>query len=205
MNLNRYLGEVNQTPVLALTLVIAAGVAFSAGNLGNSGNSMDSGLEWSNQITIEKNGQQIDQFHNKLTDQGKNYIAGELFGTAPTDAKESFNYFDYISLGYTTDGGVQPGDDVLDNEYTDYNLSRRQASTKTFNNSDADTYTLKKKFKADLSPGPEEIDVNMTGLNYESTAGSDTLISGGNFTTATLTDGDKLTVTHEVTISGSSQ
>lgn len=206
MSLDNHLKRINQRPVLVIAVAVAAGVGFSAGNLGGSNNGMDSGLEWSNQITVEKNGERIDQFHNELTEQGKNYIAGELFGDGPTDAEKSSNLFEYISLGNTTDGGVQPSEDVLDNEYTDYNLTRRKASTKEYN-SNTDTYTLEKKFLANLSDtdDPSEIDVNMTGLNYNNTNAANTLISGGNFTTATLTSGDKLTVTHKITISGSSQ
>lgn len=203
MSLNQYFSKVNQTPVIALTLVIAAGVGFSAGNLGSSGNSMDSGLEWSNQITIEKNGEQVDQFHNALTNQGRNYIAGKLFNvTANTgDATETTNNFAWIAVGNGT--GVEPSFKQLGDgpgEINSANLSRSLADTYSYS---SPTYTLEKKFTTELSSG--NITVNTTGLYFDS-YGSDqnSLISGGNFTEATLKDGDKLTVTHEITISDGS-
>lgn len=155
------------------------------------------GLSWTNQITVEKNGDKVDTIYNELTDQGKVYIAGKLFGNASSNANFTAKNFTYISVG---DGStVAAGDTRLDDEYTNYNLSRSQAASVT--SSAIGTYTLQKQFVVDLSSGPSELTVNTTGLNYDSSG--DTLISGGNFTEATLTDGDKLTVSHEVTISGS--
>lgn len=190
----------DKAPFLAISLMIAAGVGFSAGNLGNSGNSMDSGLEWSNQITVEKNGEQIDQFHNMLTDQGKQYIAGKLFNTSASDALYTSNNFTYISLGNGSD--VQSGDVKLDSEISDFGLSRSKAST--VSSTAVDTYKLEKKFTADLSQSgdPSSIKVNTTGLNFG--ASGDKLVSGGAFTSANLKDGDQITVTHEIEISGSS-
>ncbi len=199
MNIGKCLGGVNQAPVLALTLVIAAGVGFSAGNLGNSGNGMDSGVEWSNQITVEKNGEQIDQFHNKLTDQGKQYIGGKLFNTSAPDALHTSNNFTYISLGNGSDVGSE--DVKLDSEISDFGLSRSKAST--VDSDGVDTYILEKKFTASLgNSDPSSIKVNTTGLNFGATG--DKLISGGSFDFANLKDGDQITVTHEITISGSS-
>lgn len=196
-----FLDTSKQTSLLAFSLVIAAGVGFSAGNLGPSGNSMDSGLEWENQITVEKNGEQVDQFYNELTDQGKQYIAGKLFNNSASDALYTSNNFTYISLGNGAD--VAAEDEILDSEISDYGLSRAEASGVS---SDAvDTYEIEKTFTADLSQDgdPSDVKVNTTGLNYGSSG--DKLISGGAFTSATLKDGDEITVTHTVTISGSSQ
>lgn len=46
------------------------------------------------------------------------------------------------------------------------------------------------------------IKVNTTGLNYKPGSETNSLVSGGDFTSARLNDGDKITVTHEITISG---
>ncbi|MFB6158495.1 MAG: hypothetical protein ABEJ95_02425 [Candidatus Nanohalobium sp.] len=201
MNMRKYLGEVNHAPVLALTLVIAAGVGFSAGNLGNSGNGMDSGLEWSNQITIYKNGEQIDQFHNTLTNQGEDYIAGKLFNET-ANTKNTTKNFAWIALGNGT--GVNPSFTQLgggSGEIHTANLSRALADTYSYSNP---AYTLKKTFTANLGSGnPSSIKVNTTGLYFASYSTDQTsLISGGNFTSATLKDGDKITVTQKITIRG---
>lgn len=190
--------KVNTTPVLAFSLVIAASVGFSAGNLGNSANSMDSGLEWDNTITVQKNGEQIDQFHNTLAKQGKKYIAGKLFNNTASNALYTSNNFTYISLGNGTD--VVSSDTILDSEISKFSLSRAKAST--IGSSGVGTYTLEKTFTADLSQtgDPSSIKVNTTGLNYGLSGNK--LISGGNFTSANLKGGDQLTVTHKITISG---
>ena len=179
---------------LSLALVAAVGAGFTAGNLGNSGDSMDSGLEWQNQITIEKNSEQVDRFYNTLTDQGKKYIAGKLFNSSANNALHTSNNFTYIALGNGSD--VETEHSVLKSEIKDYGLSRAKAAT--ISSGSLGTYKLEKKFTADLSSGPDNIIINTTGLNYESTG--ETLISGGNFTSATLKDGDEITVTHEITI-----
>lgn len=201
MNMDKYLEEVNQAPVLALTLVIAVGVGFSAGNLGDSGNGMDSGLEWKNQITVEKNGEQIDQFYNTLTTQGENYIGEKLFRSTDSQTNYTSNNFTYISLGNQSD--VAKDDQKLDGEIDDFNLSRSKASSIT--KTDSGEYKLEKKFIANLTvegnnpDPPPSIKVNTTGLNFGESG--DKLISGGKFSEAKLTDGDKITVTHEITVS----
>jgi len=199
MKLSNLASNFDKAPFLAVSLMIAAGVGFSAGNLGSSGNGMDSGLEWKNQITVEKNGEQIDQFHNMLTDQGKQYIAGKLFNTSASDALYTSNNFTYISLGNGKDVGA---DNVtLDSEISDYGLSRAKASS--VSSTAVDTYKIEKKFTADLgqSGDPSSVKVNTTGLNFG--ASGDKLVSGDAFKSANLKDGDQITVTHEITISGS--
>lgn len=197
--------------------VIVAGVGITTAPSGNS--PQDSDLEWDNTITIEKNGVQIAQFHNNLTDQGKNYIAGELFGDGPTDAKTSTNNFEFISLGvaYSEENVIIGNTEHVPNEYVQYNLTRKKANTKSYSSG---TYTLEKEFTANFSSEHNYIDsapaegekvpINVTGLNYGNNdpgtprvsgdAENQTLVSGGTFNSAGLMDGDKLTVTHEITI-----
>jgi hypothetical protein len=183
---------------LTLSLMIAIGIGLSAASLDASETSPSSGLEWENEITIEKNGDRLDRIHNLLTDQGKKYIAGKLFNTSTTNALHTSSNFTYISLGNGSD--VQADDVRLDSELTQFGLSRAEATG--INSGSVGTYTLKKKFTANLGTGdPSSLKVNTTGLNFGESG--DKLISGGAFTSATLKDGDQITVTHEITISGS--
>lgn len=201
----KFFGMSKRSSLVAFSLVIAAGVGFSVGNLGPSGNSMDSGLEWDNQITVYKNGEKIDQFHNTLTNQGKKHIAGKLFNTSANNAEYTSNNFTYIALGNGSD--VAAGDTQLDKEITDYGLSDAKASSIDFtgdtSGSDETTYSFKysleKSFTANQGGGAPSIKVNTTGLKYGDSA--NTLISGGTFSSANLNDGDQITVTHEITIS----
>lgn len=217
MNLSSF---TNQYFAFLSIAVVAAGAGMTMAPSGNS--AQDSALEWDNTITVEKNGVQIARFHNNLTDQGKNYIAGELFGGGVNDAKTSSNNFSYISVGVAyqenmiNDSSSEPSK-FVPNEYTEYNLTRKKADEKSYSGS---TYTLKANFQANLTDeytldsgdNPQDVTVNVTGLNYgnHSRTGDPlsnshenaTLVSGGAFNSpATLSDGDKLTVTHEITIS----
>lgn len=187
------MNRVQQLISIIVLLLVSTIIAFQIDRPEQANDS----VSWQNEITVEKNDRVIDQFYNELTNQGKVYIAGKLFGNTSSNANSTNQNFTYISVG--NGAAVSPTDSILDEEFTSYNLSRSQASSVT--SSTVGTYTLEKQFTADLSSGPNDITVNTTGLNYNVSGNS--LISGGNFTEATLTDGDQLTVTHEITISGS--
>lgn len=192
--------KLEYSSLFVVSVIVSAAGGLALGGLTHGpAEPQNSALKWSNEITVYKNGDKIDRFHNTLTDQGKQYIAGKLFNATPSAAKHTSNNFTYISLGNGTD--VTSGDSILDSEITCCGLSRAKASSVSYDENNG-VYTLKNQFTADLGSGdPSSIKVNTTGLNFES-GNTNTLVSGGSFTSATLKEGDKITVTHEITISG---
>jgi hypothetical protein len=205
MSLDNRLKRINQTPVLVIAVAVAAGVGFSAGNTQTPESPSDSGLGWEGKYTIQVNGEVIDRSSNVLTYQGQNQIAGKIFNTSGLDGDspptESSN-FAFIGVGNGTEPSFQ--DDKLNDEIEGLNLSRNLSDSLKFaegNHTSGDAiYTLKKTFVANDSVDGT-INVNTTGLFFNRSGPS--LVSGGSFDTANLGSGDKLTVTHEITISGS--
>jgi hypothetical protein len=168
-----------------------------------------SSLKWDNEITVYKNGDQVDQIHNTLTDQGKKVIAGLLFDDTLESGSDVIpqnhtRNITFIALANGTGPkdaftGVEENDKSLDNEidrdapFSSFNLSRNESGSITTN--PPGTYKLKKSFTSNTA---KHIVVNGTGLYFNSTGPS--LVSGGAFTGATLKQGDTITVTHEITI-----
>jgi hypothetical protein len=208
--------------LVAAATVLAAPMAVQSLQMQPGGSS--AALEWQNQITVEKNGEQVDQIYNTLTDRGRRAIAGKLFDDTSTTTTEAsggeFNYvgnsnFTFIALANATSSsgafdGVKEANTTLDNEIgasappNPYNLSRNSTLDISFSDSPA-SYKLKKSFTYNGSAfddGDEpKIKVNGTGLYFNSSGPS--LVSGGDFTGATLKPGDTITVTHDIEISGS--
>ena len=208
MSLDNRLKRINQTPVLVIAVAVAAGVGFSAGNTQTPESPSDSGLGWEGKYTVQVNGEVIDRSSNVLTYQGQNQIAGKIFNaSAPSldpdlDTDTSDNNFAFIGVG----NGSAPvaENESLGEEIEGLNLSRNLSDSFSFtvgssggNNA---TYTLEKTFIANESV-EDTINVNTTGLFFNRSGPS--LVSGGSFDTANLGSGDKLTVTHEIKISGS--
>lgn len=182
--------------LVAVTIITLATVSvlYVFGPADNPG--FDSDVSWQNEITVEKNSNDLDKTYNKLTEQGKQVIANKLFNNSLNNTAYTRKSFTYISLGQ---GSAISAEDVrVDEELNQYNLSRKEAGF--IDSSSVGTYTLKAKYKADLPNNTEEVNVNTTGLYYNESGPS--LISGGDFSNASLEDGDRLTVTHRITISG---
>lgn len=148
-------------------------------------------------VTVERDGQVVyeDKESNILTTQGRNWIRSQI--SAGDGKGGDSDEAEYISVGNTSAPGN--GDNVLPGEIQNSNLSRAKGSTTVYGTGE---FEVQKEFTADLADG-EQLVVNTTGLNYGSSPGSDTLISGGAFADANLLDGDKLTITHNVTINDS--
>ena len=187
-------------------------------------------LSWDNEITVYKNGDQVDQIHNTLTEQGRQVIAGKLFNdtssTADASAGGEFKYVGnqnvtFIALANATNptqtgdlsffDGVEPGDTALDTEIgravaTDaFNLSRNTTTQISSQTAAGVSYQLEKSYTYSgngFSDTPPAIRVNGTGLYFDGS--TDSLVSGGGFTGATLKPGDTITVTHDITISDGS-
>lgn len=193
-----------ETQVAAL-LSIGLVASFGAGMIVDQGvqkqalSSQDTS-QWEGIYTVkvERDGEVVykEKEHNLLTTQGQNWIRSQISANdgTPSDTDEA----EYISLGNTT--APATGDTVLPGEITQYGLDRKQGSTSTFG---AGEFQVQKTYTANLGAS-QQLVVNTTGLNYGSTDGGNTLISGGEFPDANLLDGDQLTVTHNVTISDGS-
>lgn len=190
-----HLDQNNTLAALAgLSLILTGAVAVSTDYFETSlVEDMDeSSVQWKNEITVEKNGQEIAEFTNTLTDQGKNYIRSQLSDVGTDPGNESAN-ITYISVG--NGSTVQTGDTVLDKEVTCCGLERTSGSVTTFS---AGEFQVKNTFTASADVGT----VNTTGLNYDGSNGANTLVSGGSFSAdANLLTDDQLTVTHNITIS----
>ena len=186
-------------------------------------------LSWDNEITVYKNGDQVDQIHNTLTDQGRQVIAGKLFNDTSSTAEPPGGEFKYvgnqnvtfIALANATNpsqtgdasffDGVEPGDTVLDTEIgrsvalKAFNLSRNTTTQISSQTAAGVSYQLEKSYTYSgngFAGTPPAIRVNGTGLYFD---GEDqSLVSGGGFTGATLKPGDTITVTHDITISDGS-
>lgn len=180
---------------LALVMAIGLSVGYVATTDSGQTTATDrAGVDWHNEITIKHNGEEVARFHNTLTDQGKNWIRSQIANVGAGDqiGADSDNAT-YISLGNGSD--VVAGDVVLDSEIQAGGLSRSAGSVTTFGPGE---FQVQNTFTASSDVGV----VNTTGLNYGSSPGSNTLISGGAFAAeANILNGDSLTVTHNITIS----
>lgn len=190
------LQDVTRTEALVFAFAAVVAVAVGASSTGT----MDSGtqeselLTWENEITVKHNGEVVAQFHNVLTDQGKDFIRDKISAVNTTGhfvAGDANKNATFIAVG----NGSAPveGDTQLAKEVTTGGLSRAQGSAKTHG---AGNFSVKHQFTANADIGV----VNTTSLNWNSTGPS--IVSGGAFgTEANIVDGDSLTVTHNITIS----
>ena len=211
MSLDNRLKRINQTPVLVIAVAVAAGVGFSAGNTQTPESPSDSGLSWEGKYTVQVNGEVIDKSSNAFTYQGQNYTAGKLFNISVSDEEdgsppETDNKFAFIGLGNGSEPDLSSTslDEEIDLAEDNGNITRGLPDTRTFDGGSSSgnaTYTLEKTFLVNKTQNDNAITVNTTGLHFNRTGPS--LVSGGKFTGADLKDGDKLTVTHKITISGS--
>lgn len=184
--------------IAAATLLIVA--AFSVGTISSdktaqASSDKDDALTWHGayKVQVERDGEVIaeDYEHNTLTTQGQNWIRAQIADVSFTGSND-LNNATFISLGNGSD--VSGGDTVLDKEITTGGLSRASGTPTKFG---AGEFQVQNEFTASSDIGT----VNTTGLNYASGSGND-LISGGAFSAeATILSGDKLTVTHNITIS----
>ncbi|MFT4867409.1 MAG: hypothetical protein ACI9LV_000002 [Candidatus Nanohaloarchaea archaeon] len=183
--------------LLSLGLVVSfgAGVALDDGVTQDETAAQDSS-QWEGVYTVEveRDGEVVyrEKEHNVLTNQGQNWIRSQI--SANNGMGNDGNEAQYISVGNTS--APTATDTVLPGEIQDFSLSRTQGSTTVFGDGE---FQVQNTFQASLGEDQQLI-VNTTGLNYDNTAGADTLVSGGEFPDANLLDGDQLTVTHNVTI-----
>lgn len=187
------LGKLLTKETLAAVLLASAVAVVATAGIGGGGEAHEEGLQWENTITIHHNGELVEQFHNTLADQGKNFIRDKIVtldNTTGTASNETLNAT-WISLGNGTT--VAAGDTILNKEITSAGLERDNGAVTTFA---AGEFQVQHQFTATSDIGV----VNTTGLNWNSTGPS--LISGGQFSTdANILNGDSLTVTHNITIS----
>lgn len=183
-----------------LSLALATSVAFVAGGSATglfadgASSASDEGLQWENHIIVEKNGDVVWEGHNVLTDQGKNWIRSQIAKVTGGDhlAKDSTNAT-YIAVGNGT--APSAGDTALDKEIQKAGLSRAAGSVTTYGPGE---FQVQNTFTASSDVGI----VNTTSLNWGSTAGGTSLVSGSSFSTeANILADDSLTVTHNITIS----
>jgi len=183
--------------LLSLGLVVSfgAGVALDNGVTEDRTSAQDSS-QWEGVYTVEveRDGEVVyrEKEHNVLTDQGANWIRSQI--SQPNGQGSDTLEAEHISLG--NESAPTAGDTVLPGEIQDHGLARTTGSTTHFGTGE---FQVQHTFEASLADGQELI-VNTTGLNYDATAGATTLVSGGEFPDANLLDGDRLTVTHNVTI-----
>ncbi|PSG99522.1 MAG: hypothetical protein BRC29_05400 [Nanohaloarchaea archaeon SW_7_43_1] len=178
---------------LGLAVSFGAGVALDNGITEERTSEQDSS-QWNGVYTVEveREGEVVykEKEHNLLTDQGANWIRGQI--SDPNGLSADTAEAKHISVG----NGSAPGtsDTILPEEITDSNLGRTEGGTTLYGTGE---FEVQNTFTAELADG-EELIVNTTGLNYANSG--NTLISGGSFPDANLLDGDQLTVTHNVTI-----
>lgn len=191
--MNHDILDKNYMALFAASALVFSGAVAVSGDVLESSLSSESGddLQWRNEITVEKNGEEVAQFTNTLTDQGKNWIRSQI--STKDDIGSDSDELQYISVG--NGSTVESGDTVLDKEIQCCGLERTSGSLTTYS---AGEFAVENTFTATADVGT----VNTTGLNSGGTNGGNTLVSGGAFSAdANLLTDDQLTVTHNITIS----
>lgn len=196
--------------ILVVTFAVAVGVALAL-TIGLAGPSADltdhaaadvssashgeDVLTWENTITVERNGEVVDTFHNVLTFQGRDFIRDKisaLNATGDIVASDADKNVSFIAVGNKS--APSESDTVLPGEVVDGSsgLSRAQGSTTAYQ---AGNFSVEVTFDATEDVGV----VNTTSLNWNSSGPS--IVSGGAFgTEANILSGDQLTVTHNISI-----
>lgn len=197
---NSFQAELAFVAVAGLAVTMSAGYMANSGDLGTDVMSSQDQAKWHGEYTVKvkRDGEVVyeKQYENTLTDQGQNWIRGQIADVTSGDELSSdTENATFIAVGNGTD--VQAGDTVLDKEVQCCGLQRTSGGVTTYG---AGEFSVSNQFTATLGDS-QQVVINTTGLNWEGTQGGNTLISGGSFADANLLDGDKLTVTHNITIS----
>lgn len=173
--------------VAALGFVLGTKETVETGAAGNGGT--DVGIQYKGHVLVEKYDARLGKWllvadkDNLLMNNGKEYIKKQI----GNDTSLATNSTKYISLSNNAPAEIVATLTVLPNENTTGGLARALA-TYASNGTGAWNYT--KTFTATATGS-----VQLTGLNFEGTAGGDgTLFAATSFTSATLLADDQLRV-----------
>ena len=144
---------------------------------------------------IKKTGEIIDLGcqHNLLVDQGKDYILELMSGIDQTGATPGTDFAKYISLSNSSQA-PDASWTVIPDEITTGGLERAEA---TCTRNGVGNWTCEYTFTASQS----FTNVQLTGLNWNGTAGANTLVAAAQFSPVNLDAGDNLKVKWTITIS----
>lgn len=137
---------------------------------------------------LEKVDTLADRERNLLVDQGKNFYQSKIAGTSFPSGADLFSNATYIAL--SNESSPEAGDVGLQGEFTSGGLQRGncRASEGTYINLGVGNYSCSVTFTASSTFN----NVNMTGLMWNGTQGSDSLVAEVGFKSANILDDDQI-------------
>jgi len=185
---------------LLLPVLMAFCIVFTAGWFINSNTNQlaENVLSYKGTVcakVIKSNGEVIDLGcqHNLLVDQGKDYILELMSGIDQVGATPGTDYAKYISLSNNTTAPSASWT-VIPDEITSGGLERA-AGTCTRNA--VGNWTCEHTFTASAS----FTGVQLTGLNWNGTAGAQSLVAAAQFSAVNLEANDQLQIKWTITVS----
>ena len=182
-------------PVLmALCLVFTAGLFVGS----NSNYSAEDAINYKATVcakVIKSTGDVIDLGcqHNLLVDQGKDYILELMSGIDQVGATPGTDYAKYISLS-TNSTAPDASWTVIPDEITSGGLTRAEG---TCTRNAVGNWTCSNTFTATTS----FTGVQLTGLNWNGTAGAHSLVAAAQFSAVNLEANDQLQIKWTITVS----
>ena len=183
-----------------LPVLMALCLAFTTGLFvgSNSNYSAEDAINYKATVcakVIKNTGEVIDLGcqHNLLVDQGKDYILELMSGIDQTGATPGTDYAKYISLS-TNSTAPDASWTVIPDEITSGGLER---ATGTCTRNAVGNWTCEHTFTASAS----FTGVQLTGLNWNGTAGAHSLVAAAQFSAVNLEANDQLQIKWTITVS----
>ena len=185
---------------LLLPVLVLVSIVLTAGLFGNNSSnySAENTIKYNAIVcaeVIKSNGEVIDLGcqHNLLVDQGKDYILELMSGIDQVGATPGTDYAKYISLS-TNSTAPDASWTVIPDEITSGGLARAEA---TCTRNAVGNWTCEYTF----TPTESFTGVQLTGLNWNGTAGAQSLVAAAQFSAVNLEANDQLQIKWTIIVS----